>query len=197
VLRADLLAVASEIWSSPAGPVQQAAAYAFAEPPELVKQVALSRRLHATVARAVADRFRAIGASTPDPRAAFYVYPDFEPLREHLGHGHRVRTGADLGELLLERYGVGVLPGSSFGEPEAALRLRVATSLLYGERIEERQAALTATDPLTLPWIAAALARLSDVLTDLTAPVPVPGPGPAHRTIPWPALATPRVATAG
>ncbi|MCW2916158.1 MAG: aminotransferase class [Actinomycetia bacterium] len=196
VLRADLLAVASEIWSSPSGPIQQAAAYAFAEPPELVKQVARSRRLHATVARAVADRFRAAGAATPDPQAAFYVYPDFEPLRAQLHRGHQVRTGADLGELLLERYGVGVLPGSSFGEPGAALRLRVATSLLYGERNEERQAALTAADPLALPWIAAALARISDVLTDLTA-VPAPVPVSAHRRIPRPVLAAPQVATAG
>src|SRR5690606_23020686 len=41
-----LTAVASEIWSSPAAPVQHAAAYAFGEPAELVQRIAASRRLH-------------------------------------------------------------------------------------------------------------------------------------------------------
>jgi aspartate aminotransferase len=60
-LRERLLGVGSEIWSAPAGPVQQAAALAFSEPPELTERIALSRRLHASVARAVAARFAAVG----------------------------------------------------------------------------------------------------------------------------------------
>jgi len=62
---------------------------------------------------------------------------------------------------------MGVLPGSAFGEPAEALRLRVATGLLYGETAQERESALAAPDPLRLPWIAAALARLETVLADL------------------------------
>jgi len=53
------------------------------------------------------------------------------------------------------------------------LRLRLATGLLYGDTQEQRNATLTATDPLTLPWIAAALARLEDILTDLAGPANV------------------------
>ncbi len=66
---------------------------------------------------------------------------------------------------------MGVLPGSAFGEPPEALRLRVATSLLYGETDEQRYAALASQDPAGLPWIAAALDRASEVLTELTGPV--------------------------
>jgi aspartate aminotransferase len=51
----------------------------------------------------------------------------------------------------------------------------VATSLLYGETDEQRYAALNAEDPAGLPWIAAALDRVTEVLTDLTA-----GLGSAH-----------------
>ena len=76
-------------------------------------------------------------------------------------------TGADLARHLLDVYGMGVLPASAFGERESALRLRVATGLLYGETEEERECALAAPDPLALPWIAAALARLAEVLADL------------------------------
>jgi aspartate aminotransferase len=164
-LRDRLAGVASEIWSSTSGPTQQAAAYAFAEPPEVVERVAASRRLHETVARAMAERFTAVGARVPRPQGGFYLYPDFEDLREPLG----VDTSAELAALLLDRYGVGVLPGSAFGDAPEALRLRVATSLLYGETDEQRLTALTSPDPAGLPWIAAALDRATEVLTDLTA----------------------------
>jgi aspartate/methionine/tyrosine aminotransferase len=163
-LRDRLAGVASEIWSSTSGPTQQAAAYAFAEPPEIVERVTTSRRLHETVVRAMTERFTAAGARVTRPQGGFYLYPDFEDLREQLG----VRTSAELAALLLDRYGVGVLPGSAFGEPPEALRLRVATSLLYGETDEQRYAALTADDPAGLPWITAALDRATEVLTDLT-----------------------------
>ena len=43
----------------------------------------------------------------------------------------------------------------------------MATGLLYGETEEERECALAAPDPLALPWIAAALARLAEVLAGL------------------------------
>jgi aspartate aminotransferase len=163
-LRDRLAGVASEIWSSTSGPIQQAAAYAFAEPPEVVERVATGRRLHEAVVRAMAARFSAAGARVAAPQGGFYCYPDFEDLREQLG----VRTSAELARVLLDRYGVGVLPGSAFGDPPEALRLRVATSLLYGETDEQRYAALAAPDPVVLPWIATALDRATEVLTGLT-----------------------------
>ena len=167
-LQARLLGVGSEIWSAAAGPVQQAAALAFSEPPPVTERVALSRRLHASVARAVADRFAAAGATVPAPQAAFYVYPDFTPLAGLLLRRHGISSDQDLAGLLLQEYGVGVLPGSAFGEASKRLRLRVATGMLYGETDAERNAALNDADPCSLPWIAAALGRLEEVLTDLT-----------------------------
>lgn len=115
----------------------------------------------------MAARFAAAGLAVPTPQAAFYAYPDFAPWREHLARRHGVTTGAALARYLLDRYGMGVLPASAFGEPATALRLRVATGLLYGETVAERERALAAADPLRLPWIAAALARLDAILADL------------------------------
>jgi len=166
-LRARLLGIGSEVWSAPAGPVQQAAALAFGEPAPLVERIALSRRLHARVAREVAFRFASAGASVPPPRAAFYVYPDFTPLAEVLRRRYGITSDEGLAALLLEQYGLGVLPGSAFGDERWRLRLRVATALLYGENDEQRHAALTAADPCALPWIAAALDRLEEILADL------------------------------
>jgi len=166
-LRDQLAGIASEIWSAASGPVQEAAALAFSEPTELTERIARSRFLHEAVSRAVADRFAAAGVAVPEPEAAFYLYPDFAPWREHLAARHGVTTGAGLAAHLLERYGVGVLPASAFGEEESVLRMRVATGLLYGDTEDQREDALAADDPVTLPWIAASLGRLEHVLADL------------------------------
>jgi aspartate aminotransferase len=167
-LRTRLLGIGSEVWSAPAGPVQQAAALAFGEPAPLAERIALSRRLHARVAREVTFRLASAGVSVPPPQAAFYVYPDFAPLGDVLRRRHGITTDEGLAALLLRRYGMGALPASAFGEQGWRLRLRLATGMLYGETDEQRHAALNAADPRTLPWIAAALDRLEEILADLT-----------------------------
>jgi aspartate aminotransferase len=167
-LRTRLLGIGSEIWSAPAGPVQQAAALAFSEPPAVTERMALSRRLHGAVARAVARRFTAAGAAVPPPQAAFYLYPDFSPRADVLLRRHGITSDESLAAVLLRTYGVGVLPGCAFGDESWRLRLRVATALLYGDTDAQRTAALNSADPCALPWIAASLARLDEVLADLT-----------------------------
>jgi aspartate aminotransferase len=170
-LRRALLGVASEIWSVPAAPIQQSAALAFTEPPAITGRIAASRVLHAQVAAAVAARCASAGLIVPAPQAGFYVYPDFGPWRDYLHDRYQVTTSAALARLLLNRYGVATLPGSAFGEPPAALRLRLATALLYGHSPQQQEAALTAPDPTALPWIAATLTQLSHALTDLASPL--------------------------
>jgi aspartate aminotransferase len=168
-LRSRLLGIASEIWSAPAGPVQDAAALALDEPADLADRVARSRALHATVCQAVARLCVQAGLEVAPPQAAFYLYPDFAPWRSRLHARFGIGTGADLATLLLQRYGLGSLPGSAFGEDPSCLRLRLATGLLYGDTDSEREAALAAAEPLSLPWISDSLARFGDILTDLTA----------------------------
>ncbi|MBM9623585.1 pyridoxal phosphate-dependent aminotransferase [Streptomyces zhihengii] len=171
-----LVSVASQIWSSPPAPVQSAAAYAFGEPPEVIAQVAAARRLHGTVVRAVAGHLVAAGAALAPVAATCYLYPDFAPLRDRLAAAHGVHDGDGVARFLGERHGVGVLPGSAFGEPAGSLRVRLATSRLYGADDGQRLAALAAPDPLALPWIAGAVAWAGEALADLAA-----GPGPAAR----------------
>lgn len=175
-LHGRLVSVASQIWSSPPAPVQSAAAYAFGEPPEVTARVAASRRLHETVAGAVAGHVAATGAVLAPVTATCYLYPDFAPLRDRLTGAHGVRDGDGVARFLGERHGVGVLPGSAFGEPAGSLRVRLATSRLYGADDEQRLAALAAPDPLALPWIAEAVAWAGDAVADLAA-----GAGAAGR----------------
>jgi aspartate aminotransferase len=109
------------------------------------------------------------GLEVAPPQAAFYLYPDFDPWRDHLCGKFGVRTSSDLAALLLNRYGAGTLPGSAFGESASALRLRLATGLLYGDTDKQREQALAAPDPLELPWISAAMTRFGDILADIAA----------------------------
>jgi aspartate aminotransferase len=166
-LRDRLLGVGSEIWSAPAAPVQQAAALAFSEPAPIRERIAQSRALHAAVAGAVAGVCADAGLWVPAPQASFYVYPDFEPWRGWL-RSRGMSTGAGLARHLIAQYGLGTLPASAFGESEDALRLRMATAMIYGDTDGEREAALTAADPVRTPHIAAALGRLAEILADLS-----------------------------
>ena len=68
---------------------------------------------------------------------------------------------------MLDRPGIATLPGSAFGDATSALRLRVATSRLYGPTREQQEDALTGEDPPALPWIAAKLADLRNGLDQL------------------------------
>jgi aspartate aminotransferase len=168
-LRSALIATGSEIWSAPAAPVQAAAVLAFGEPAEITARVARSRHLHGAIARAVTSLLPAAGVAVAPPQGAFYLYPDFAAHRRTLRRRFSVRTSADLAGLLLRDHGVGVLPGSAFGDPADALRLRVATSQLYGEAEWQQEAALSAADPAALPWIADSLAWLEQALAAITA----------------------------
>ncbi len=166
-LRERLLGIASEIWSTACVPVQHAAAVAFSEPAELANWIARSRSLHAVVCQEAGRICITAGLDLAPPQAAFYLYPDFAPWRQHLAAKFSVETGADLAALLLKRYGAGTLPASAFGEEPGALRLRLATGLLYGDTDEQRETALAADNPLGLPWIGASLGRLGEILAEL------------------------------
>ncbi|WP_163505935.1 pyridoxal phosphate-dependent aminotransferase [Fodinicola acaciae] len=159
-LLAPLIGLASEVWSCMPTPMQAVAECVLAEPPELVAHVAAARRLHGLVSQAVYERFVAAGATGRRPTAGFYLYPDFGSLPT-------IHSGAELAEVLLERHGIGVLAGSAFGDDPAALRCRVATSLLYGRTAEERWSALASANPIAEPWISEALETIDNGLAAL------------------------------
>ncbi|MEU6858615.1 pyridoxal phosphate-dependent aminotransferase [Glycomyces sp. NPDC046736] len=168
-LREAVRDIASELWSSTPMPMQHAAAYAWSDPQELLERVAASRRLHGSVTSAVAGVFANAGCEVSAPQGGFYVWPDFEPLRGTLAERWGIATSADLARVLLEHFGVVVLPGSAFGDDPRSLTLRVAVPGIYGESDSERLAALVAAEPAAMPWIAETLDGLRAKLAALTA----------------------------
>jgi len=167
-LSASVIAVASEVWSTMPAPMQEVAAGVFAEPPVVIRHLWESARLHGAVARGLHRIVTDAGASCRPPSGGFYLYPDFGRARGLLAT-RGVRDAASLQDHLLEALGVAVLGGHHFGDEPTALRVRMATSLLYGETDDERWAALRAPDPLRLPHIAAVLDRLAKAFRQLLA----------------------------
>ena len=168
-LRARLLGIGSEIWSAPAGPVQQAAALAFSEPPELAERVALSRRLHASVARAVALRFAACRRRRARAAGGVLRLPGLLAARGRAARAARHHQRREPGGVLLRqvrRRGAAGQRVRRGGRAAAAAGGDRACST--ATPTPSATAALNSADPCSLPWIAASLARLEEVLADLT-----------------------------
>lgn len=159
-------AVASEVWSTLAGPMQEVAEYAFSEPPELRARLAADARLHGRVAGEVHRLLLDSGAANREPTGGFYCYPDFEVFRDPLSF-RGVRGSADLERMLIDDFGIAVLSGHHFGDDPKALRVRMATSMLYGDSPGEQAAVLDAADPLSAEPVAGSLVRLREVLTKI------------------------------
>ncbi|MFI6945105.1 pyridoxal phosphate-dependent aminotransferase [Streptomyces sp. NPDC050422] len=164
-IRSGVLSVASEVWSTLAGPMQEVAEYAFDEPEEIRDRLRASARLHGAVARDVHRIVVGAGARCRPPTGAFYVYPDFEPVREELTK-HEVHDSVSLARRMLD-LGIVVLAGHLLGDEAGALRFKCATSMLYGENAEQQERALAAEDPLALPHVRSVLDRIEESFQQL------------------------------
>jgi aspartate/methionine/tyrosine aminotransferase len=67
------------------------------------------------------------GVVCPDPKGAFYVYPQVKALLGREIDGVRPQTSAELAELILDKAQVAVVPGEAFGSP-GYVRLSYALS---------------------------------------------------------------------
>lgn len=185
-----LRALASEIWSSATTPVQAAAVAAYSHHPDLERYVQRAARLHGYVTHQLYETLIALGALCPRPAGGFYLYPDFAPWRSQLA-AFNIHTSDDLARYLLDRWDIATLPGSAFAEHPSALRLRLATSLLYtpldarspaeheaalwqlldqADTIKATETGYTLATPLALPALARAQARLAEFIHSLVTP---------------------------
>jgi aspartate aminotransferase len=120
-----MASAASETFTSTSAPIQYAAVRAFEGGPEIERYLADSRRVLALLGRWIAARLEKAGLRCPMPHGAFYLFPDFSPLREQLA-SRGIRDSPRLCQQLLEDTGVAILPGSEFGRPKEELTARLA-----------------------------------------------------------------------
>lgn len=180
-----LRALASELWSATATPIQAAAVAAFTPDADIAAYLRRAAHLHGVVTGALYDTLARLGVLGPRPAGGFYLYPDFAPWRSSLA-ARGITTSQELASYLLEEWDIATLPGSEFGEPPEVLRLRLSTSMLHGDdgtgTAEAPGAALRAwvaqadqtlsegdvdEQARALPLLARAQARLAEVIRAL------------------------------
>jgi len=120
-----LNAIASETWSCVAAPIQEAALLAVSGDDEIEDYARRCTRIHGTVARAAAQRIASRRVACPRPQGAFYLWPEFEHLRERLAD-ENILTSRQLADTLLRQHHVLALPGTAFGAPQDRLALRLS-----------------------------------------------------------------------
>ena len=116
---------ASETYTSVCAPIQHASVRAYQGGPEIDGYLHASRRVLKALGGWCATRLQQVGVAVDIPDGAFYLFPDFEPLRPQLQE-RGVRTAEDLCREILEGTGVAVLPGTAFGRPIGELTMRLA-----------------------------------------------------------------------
>lgn len=156
-----LLALASEIWSATASPIQEAAVTAFDPSAEIETYLRQSALLHGAVTGALFDTLMRLGIPCPRPAGGFYLYPDFAPWRPTLA-ARGVTTSQQLAHYLLDEWGIATLPATEFGEHPDALRLRLSTSMLYGADDADDANIAEAHDAALQRWLAPAEREASD-----------------------------------
>lgn len=120
-----LASLASESFTSTSAPIQWAAIRAFDGSEAIERYLHHARRILRALGRWTAARLREAGARLRDPRGAFYLYPDFEPLRERLAE-RGIHHAGELCQRALDEVGVAFLPGQDFGAAAGALTARLA-----------------------------------------------------------------------
>ncbi len=120
-----MAAAASETYTSTSAPIQYAAVTAFDGQPQIETYLQRSRRILAAAGRWCHAKLVAAGAHCVAPAGAFYLLPDFSPLRQTLA-ARGITTSLQLTERLLDETGVAILPGQDFGRDPSELTARLA-----------------------------------------------------------------------
>lgn len=164
--RARTLDIVTALGAVVPAPVAAAAAHALDEPPEVTERATRAAALHARVAAAAHHVVQTAGAVSRPPQAGRHLYADLSPLRGTLA-ARGVSDSMELEDHLGDRLGMPVPGGHRFGDELGALHVRLDTAPFIGATDEERLESLASPDPLELPHVAAALARLRAAFEEL------------------------------
>lgn len=127
-----LCSIASETWSCVPAPIQQAVIEAYKGHQDIEDHIQACTDIHGLMNTYIAKGLRECGIKAPEPKGAFYNYPDFDAHRAAL-NAAGIKTSQDLSTYLLENYGLASLPGTAFGAEPEVLTLRLSGCDYNGE----------------------------------------------------------------
>jgi aspartate aminotransferase len=111
--------------SNPSSLSQAAAVAALRGPQDLLEAMRVQFEKRRQLMVELLDRVQGVEAHEPD--GAYYVFPDISGVLGRKFRGQPVESDVRFAEILLEEFGVAVVPGSAFGRA-GFLRLSFATS---------------------------------------------------------------------
>lgn len=120
-----LCRISSETWSCVPSPIQEASIEAYKRHSDIEVHIQQCTDIHTLMNQYISKELNNIGVLCATAQGAFYNYPDFSPFKEKLS-AKGISTARALQEHLLDRYNLATLPGSSFGEDENKLTLRLS-----------------------------------------------------------------------
>ena len=120
-----IIGIASETYSSAPAPVQYAAVTAYNYNDTIKKFVELQRRLLSFLGIYSAQRLNKAGIQVHEPEGAFYLTPDFSPIKSVLLK-KGIKTNAELCQTIMTECSVAILPGDAFGYPEEVMTARLS-----------------------------------------------------------------------
>jgi len=120
-----MASIASETYTAVNTPVQYAAIVAFQGGPEIESYLTHTRAILRELGRHCARTLSGAGCRLARLDGAFYLFPDFTPMRDRLAAKGAIDSRS-LAERLLEETGVATLPGGVFGRPRDELTLRLS-----------------------------------------------------------------------
>ncbi len=142
-----MAAVSSETFTATSAPIQYAAVRAFRGGPRIEEYLSHSRRILKALSDHVCGQLAAKGAMVAPPQGAFYIFPDFTPLKDKLA-ARGISTSTEMCEKILEQTGVALLPGTSFGRPDNELTTRLALVDFDGAKALSTSARYPVSEPL-------------------------------------------------
>ena len=151
-LRESMTAAASETYTSVSAPIQYAAVTAFEGGAAMENYLEGSRRVLAALGRWIVKTMQAAGIDCARPQGAFYLFPNFEPVRATLA-SRGITTASELTRRLLEETGVAILPGEAFGRPPEELTTRIAYVDFDGARALAAEEAAGRDATLSTPFL--------------------------------------------
>ncbi len=124
--------MASETYTSTSAPIQYAAIAAFQESEEIENYLRDCRKILTVIQRYTREQLLANGISVPEGTGGFYLFGNFERLRDNL-NWHGIEDSVSLAESLLQETGIATLPGTAFGRNASELTLRLSYVDFDGE----------------------------------------------------------------
>jgi aspartate aminotransferase len=120
-----IIGIASETYSSATSPVQYAAVTAYNYTDEIKSFLELQRNLLSFLGNYSSKRLNEAGIQVHSPEGAFYLSPDFSPIRNNL-ISKGITSNAALCNTIMNECSVAILPGNAFGYLDTQMVARLA-----------------------------------------------------------------------